>query len=348
MDEKASVASIAALSEYCSSFWRRCSLLLASRSATSQIVAQPYFCVQCILDAKLIHETYMIELRRLRHLVVLARCLNYVRAADELGITQPTLSRSIQALERQLKTQLFDRDRGGVSLTAQGRFIVERATTLLSDADDLQHHSKLAAQGEGGRLCFGMSPMPARALLSKVLSDRLNAAPNVTNEVVVRDVEPLWGMLIGGEIEFFVSADIPLQDLALAKAELLGNFPLSVIVRAGHPLLGSAPEEARYPLLRSSWSGLSVPDEAQQRVLGSANIVEDFAALARVTAVTDAMWLSSAYAIEAEMRDGSLVELLRARQHIEVKMYTLARRVPSPLANSMAAVLRHHVKLMGV
>lgn len=317
-------------------------------SAASEMLARSYILVQCILDAELIQNTYMIDLRKLRHLVVLAKCLNYVRAADELRITQPTLSRSIQALELQLKTLLFDRDRGGVSLTPQGRFIVERASMLLSDAEDLERHSSLAAQGEGGRIRFGMSPMPARALLSKVLSDRLSSAPNVTNEVVVRDVEPLWGMLIGGEIEFFVSADLPLQDLTLANAELLGKFPLSLIVRAGHPLLESAPEEAKYPLLRSSWSGLSVPDEVRHRVLGAANIVEDFATLARVTASTDVMWLSSAYAIEAEMRDGSLVELLRASQHIEVKMYSLARRFQSPLAKSTAAALRHHVKLMSV
>lgn len=290
----------------------------------------------------------MLDLRKLRHLVVLARCLNYVRAADELGITQPTLSRSIQALERQLKTQLFDRDRGGVSLTPQGRFILERASILLTDAEDLERHSNLAAQGEGGLMRFGMTPMPARALLSKALSDRVNAAPEVTNEVVVRDVEPLWGMLIGGEIEFFVSAELPAQDLTLAKAELLGEFPLSLIVRAGHPILDSPRGGARYPLFRSSWSGLPIPEEIQDRVLGAANIVEDYSTLARLTASTDAMWLSSAYAIEAELRAGALVELLRVRQPIEVKMYRLARRFQSPLAKAMAATLRRHVKLIAV
>lgn len=288
----------------------------------------------------------MLDLRNLRHFVVLARRLNYVRAAEELGVTQPTLSRSIQSLERQLQVRLFDRNRGGVSLTPQGRVIAERAGFLLTDAEDLERYSQQAAQGERGRICFGMAPMPAHALLRQVLSDRLNVAPNVTNEVVVRDVEALWGMLLAGEIEFFVCPDRPLHDLSQARVEVLGSFPLSVIVRAGHPLLESQREGERFPLLRSSWAGVSIPHEIQQRILGAANVVEDFATLAGITASTDALWLSSAYAVRRELESGSLVELLRAQQRFDVALYTLKRRSLSPLAEAIAALLRDHIRTL--
>jgi DNA-binding transcriptional LysR family regulator len=296
----------------------------------------------------------MMDLRKLRHLVVLGKTLNYVRAAEALSITQPTLSRSIQALERELKVQLFDRNRGGVCLTPQGRSIAERATTLLAEAEDLENHARLGAAGEGGRIRFGMAPMPAHALLANVLADRVRGAPKVTNEVVVRDVEPLWEMLVDGEIEFFVSAGLPRHDLTLARTEPLGEFPLSLIVRAGHPLLGTrgrgargaGGEGAKYPLYRSSWAGLSIPDEADGLVWGPANIVEDFATLVQLTAATDVIWIASAYGIDAEIRAGRLVELMRGRQHIEVKIYTLARRSQSALAKSIIATLRHHVGLI--
>lgn len=286
----------------------------------------------------------MLELRSLRHLVVLARRLNYVRAADELGITQPALSRSIQALEQHLDVKLFDRDRGGVNLTPQGRLIAERARFLLLDAEDIEHHSRMYAQGESGSIRFGMAPMPARALLQPVLSEQLNLMPAVTHEVVVRDVEELWGMLIVGDIEFFVCPDRPLHDLAQAQVEHLGEFPLSLIVRAGHPLLGDASPEERFPLLRSSWTGLSVPSEIEHRVLGKPNIVEDFSVLAGLTLSTDAIWLSSAHAIPDEIRDGSLVELFRARQQIDVGLYSLKRRSRSPLAVAMTTALRRCVE----
>lgn len=285
----------------------------------------------------------MLDLRKLRHLTVLARRLNYVRAADELGITQPTLTRSIQALERQLRVRLFDRDHGSVSLTPQGQSIVERASFLLTDADDLEQHSKMYGQGEGGRVSFGMAPMPARALLPRVLTDRLNVAPNVTNEVAVRDVEALWGMLVAGEIEFFVSPNPPLHDLSHARVEVLGRFPLSLLVRAGHPLLGGAPEGHQYPLLRSSWTGMSIPSEIQPRILGNPNLIEDFATLAELTASTDAIWLSSSHAMQDKIADGTLVELFRASQYIEVTLYSLKRRSRSPLAESIGTALRQRV-----
>jgi DNA-binding transcriptional LysR family regulator len=288
----------------------------------------------------------MLDLRSLRHLVVLARHLNYVRAAEELGITQPTLSRSIQALERHLGVRLFDRDRGGVSLTPQGRAISERAGFLLADAADLEQHSRLSAAGQAGRLRFGMTPMPARALLPALLSERLREAPLVTNEVVVRDVEALWTMLTSGEIEFFVGSEAPPSDRSPLRTELLGRFPLSLIVRAGHPLLGRGGGERRFPLVRSSWAGLSIPDAFQLHVLGAANIIEDFAALASATAMTDALWLSTAFAVQTEIRDGRLVEFVRAKERIDVVTYSLARRSLTPLARVACASLHRQVRVL--
>lgn len=281
----------------------------------------------------------MLSLRSLNHLIVLSRRLNYVRAADELGITQPALSRSIQNLEHRLKVTLFDRDRGKVSLTPQGRMIAERASALLSQADDLEHDAALFGDAEFGRLRFGMAPMPARALLQNALGERLTEAPDVTNEVVVRDVEPLWDMLVAGEIEFFVSPNPPLRDLSPADAELLGIFPLSLIVRANHPLLTDPASDARFPVVRSSWSGVSVPAEFQNRIRGTSNVIEDFGALASLATSTDVLWLSSPAAVQAEIAMGTLIELARARQPLELTLYSLRRRTKSPLAKKMIDAL---------
>ncbi|HEX7872826.1 MAG TPA: LysR family transcriptional regulator [Sphingobium sp.] len=289
----------------------------------------------------------MLELRHLRNLTALAQRLNYARAAEDLGITQPTLSRSIQALERQLGVRLFDRDRSGVTLTPQGRMVAERAGFLLADADDLERQSQLSAAGEAGRIRFGMAPMPARALLPRLLSTRLKAAPDVANEVVVRDVQALWGLLTTGDIEFFVSQDGLLQDVSQARVDMLGHFPISLIVRAGHPLLAGDDPAARFPLLRSSWAGLPLPTEIRDNVRGAPNVVEDFGTLAAVTASSDAIWFSSPFAVTEELAEGRLCELPGTqRQEVRVVMYTLARRSLSPLAQSLKKAIRNHIKTM--
>ncbi len=286
------------------------------------------------------------DLRSLRHLIVLAKRLNYVRATDELRITQPALSRSIQALERELAVRLFDRDRGSVRLTPQGRHISDLAMALLADAEEIENYCRATAKGDGGRIRFGMAPMPAQVLLPKVLSERLNLAPTVSNEILVRDAEALWGMLLGGEIEFFISPDYPYYDPQISNVELLGEIPLSLIVRAKHPLLKSKKTGKKFPLLRASWSSLSIPSEIQHLISAAANVVEDFAVLADVTAGTDAIWMSSAYAIETKLQDGSLKELWRSPQKIEIKIYTHARRSQSPSAMLIASMIRWQVELL--
>lgn len=77
------------------------------------------------------------EIRSLRHFSALAETLNYRMAAERLHLTQPALTRSIAALERELGVRLFDRDKRHVALTAEGAELLERARRVLVDTDRL-------------------------------------------------------------------------------------------------------------------------------------------------------------------------------------------------------------------
>jgi DNA-binding transcriptional LysR family regulator len=292
----------------------------------------------------------MLQLRILTHLIVLSRRLNFARAAEDLGISQSALSRSIQSLERQLGMRLFDRDRAGVALTPQGRLAVERAAVLLADAEDLERQLVLSANAEAGRVCFGMAPMPARALLPAIVSGRLRIAPEVTNEVVVRDAEALWTLLAAGRIEFFVTNEGFAFESPPPRIESLGRFPLSFIVRAGHPLLRGECVGAKFPVVRSSWTGLPLPQEIRDRMLGVPNVIEDFGALATITAASDAIWFSSTYAAREELRARRLCELPPPGhdypREVRVSMYSLERRSQSPWARMLKQLFRAEIKTL--
>lgn len=291
----------------------------------------------------------MLQLRSLHYLVVLARRLNFARAADDLGISQSALSRSIQSLEQELGLRLFDRDRSGVALTPQGMFAVERAAVLLADAEHLERELTLSASADAGRVRFGMMPMPAHILLPTLIAERLRAAPAVINEVVVRDGNALWALLVAGDIEFFLANEGFHFDLPPPRIETLGHFPIGLIVRAGHPLLQDPAAEQKFPVVRSSWTGLPLPQALEGRNLG-VTIIEDFGSLAAITAASDAIWFTSPYAVAEELKAGRMHELPRMadapRHEARMLMYTLERRSQSPWTRALKQLLRQQIKAL--
>ena len=76
-----------------------------------------------------------LDLRRLRYFLTLADELNYGRAARQLHIAQPALSRSIKALERELGVSLFERSKSGTRLAAAGEMLHAEARALLRQAE---------------------------------------------------------------------------------------------------------------------------------------------------------------------------------------------------------------------
>lgn len=223
------------------------------------------------------------DLRTIRHFVTLASRLNYVRAADDLRIAQPKLTRSIQSLEEHLGLRLFGRDRSGLNLTFQGERIVEQARALLADAAELEVVASKAAQGQRGRVRFGMAPMPARAILAATLKRRYIAAPEVAYDVVVRRVSDLWPLLLSGDIEFFVGAEGQIPEAPVIRTDTLGTFPISLLVRDGHPLLNDIEKRRTFPLLLASGANTTLPPLIASRVAGPPSVIEDFETLQRLS-----------------------------------------------------------------
>ena len=89
-----------------------------------------------------------LDLRKVRYFVAVAERLHFSRAAEELLIAQPALSRQIRALEKDLGTALFVRDSHGVELTDAGRRLLDDARPLLAAADAARRRVEQAARGE--------------------------------------------------------------------------------------------------------------------------------------------------------------------------------------------------------
>ena len=109
------------------------------------------------------------DLRRIRHFVVLAETLNFRRAAERLHMAQPPLSVSIQKLEAELGTKLFNREPSGVSLTPSGRSVLPQARKLLFHGHQLSETARHALDGTGGSLQVGFVGSTTYGMLQKLL-----------------------------------------------------------------------------------------------------------------------------------------------------------------------------------
>ena len=72
------------------------------------------------------------ELRVLEYFIMVAKEGNITRAAERLHITQPTLSRQLSDLEKELNTQLFIRGKRSIVLTESGQLLMQRAQELVN------------------------------------------------------------------------------------------------------------------------------------------------------------------------------------------------------------------------
>jgi LysR family hydrogen peroxide-inducible transcriptional activator len=86
------------------------------------------------------------NLRALRYLIALAKCLNFSRAADRCAVTQSTLSIQIRKLEEYLGVVLFERNSARVALTADGRDVLQMAQVIVAAADDILTFSRARAR----------------------------------------------------------------------------------------------------------------------------------------------------------------------------------------------------------
>lgn len=95
-------------------------------------------------------------LNQMKYFIAVARCLNFTEAAKSLFITQPALSRQISAMEEELGTELFVRDKKKLKLTPGGLILYNGLPELLKSYDSLVDEAKTANQGYEGQLRLGI------------------------------------------------------------------------------------------------------------------------------------------------------------------------------------------------
>jgi DNA-binding transcriptional LysR family regulator len=248
------------------------------------------------------------ELTRLRHIVAVARNRSFSRAAEEEGITQPALSRSIAAFEQRHGVTLFDRGRGGVHPTAAGRHVIGQAEKLLAAANDLERSLRHYPGGEAGRIAFGLGPLLASLFLPRLGSSLLRTHPGLQILTLIRAPSQLVTELLSDRIEMILGNNWNLGRVPGTELERLGKTKVAVVARAGHPLALagriSAAHLEDYPVANA----VELPPSSLASSAGTF-VCDNFHVLRETVLRTDCIWMSSPAFLADDLREGRMVRL---------------------------------------
>lgn len=182
------------------------------------------------------------DLRHLRHFVAVAEELHFSRAAIRLGIGQPPLSQSIQALEAELGTKLFERTKRHVELTEPGQLLLKEAREILAHTERAVVLTRRAARGEVGELKVGFTAAsPFLPVVPRIIDAYRRASPDVHLTLTELPSLRQLAALADGRIDvgFVREPRTPTNDAFTFHPVV--REPLIAVLRADHRLAGLDP-----------------------------------------------------------------------------------------------------------
>lgn len=149
------------------------------------------------------------EIRTLRYFMAIAREENMTRAAEALHVTQPTLSKQMQALEAELGKKLFRRHSFSIELTEEGMLLRRRAEDLLSMADKIT--AEFAAMDDiiGGNIYFGCAESWQIRHLARMIRHFKLQYPEFHYHITSGDTEQVTEKLDRGLLDFAIIVEEP-------------------------------------------------------------------------------------------------------------------------------------------
>lgn len=177
-----------------------------------------------------------LESRQLRHLLAIARCGTFGRAAATLRMSQPALSNSISDLERRIGERVLQRGRHGAQLTDAGAALVRHAEIveehLLRAREELRHR-KLKLEGP---LMIGATPVAAAGLIPRALARLKREIPNATVQVIELIYHEAMAALLKGSVDLMVGPIGVYAPVEGIDEERLTSDPFCVVLRHDHRL----------------------------------------------------------------------------------------------------------------
>jgi DNA-binding transcriptional LysR family regulator len=288
----------------------------------------------------------MLSVRHIELVKALAEHRHFGRAADSLGISQPTLSKALATLEGQIGAPLFER------LTMQptdfGKIVLRHGRAALTSFAEIDREIRLLKQIEIGELTVAMGPYAAVVSGRKAAAILSHRRPNLKIELRTVDWTEALRAVEAGD------ADVGLVDVQEAidnpifVVRPVRKQELSFMCRSDHPLTGRKQSTSLADLIEYPWIGPTIPgplggmvpiadkpygafDKVHQRFRPRV-VVETFSDMKEVAMFSDGIIAALPFQVAEEVAAGSLVllEVTAPFMTLNYGFVTKHGRTPTP------------------
>lgn len=175
------------------------------------------------------------DIQHIRYFLAVTRHQSFSKAADELFVTQPILTRCIKNLEKELGVQLIERSTKHFALTDAGQLLMNQGNQLLQQHRDIYRQMEDLAGGQAGELRISAPGVLLDMYFPKLVTQYRKAHPGVRITIRESGTRTVVQDVLEGD------ADIGLVMLPLSKAENLQIIPIvkdeiHALVHRDHPL----------------------------------------------------------------------------------------------------------------
>lgn len=175
------------------------------------------------------------EIRHLECFMAVARCGNFTKAAEQIHLSQPSISKMIKEIEAQMNIELFYRDTKHVELTDAGIAFLEQAQQIVALFDNLTTNIDGLLAEKSGKIRIGLPPITSITMFSQVLGFFKKEHPNIELQLFEFGSKTIEKAIQDGELDIgIVSA--PVTNEELYEMFWLTRDSLEVVMHPEHAL----------------------------------------------------------------------------------------------------------------
>lgn len=171
---------------------------------------------------------------QLKHVLILAKTLHFTKAAAEMNIVQPALSRQIKQLEEEIDADLFKRSKRNVELTEAGHYFVTEIQKILNELDRVSKRASQICKGKAGELRIGFTHSVMQSILPGILKEIPKRMPGM--KIILKEMNnrDQYLNLAVNELELGFATNPLVPSNLKSKVIHVENFV--VLLPEAHPL----------------------------------------------------------------------------------------------------------------